>query len=282
MTIHNLGYHFQHKSTFKIQRPNGSGDYVLLILPTAAFFVLDGKTVIAEPNSLMIYRKGTPQFYGAYDGVFINHWIHFDLTEEELAEVDRMRIPFDTLIPCGDITAFAQIIKNMYMEKYSVNPRKEDSLLLYFQLLWIKIGERLQAGSSAHSYPYYDKMSRIRTRIYRTPTESPTVASLAKETLLSESYFQHLYKQIFGVSVMSDVINARIEHSKYLLANTDDSVADIASLCGYRSDVHFMRQFKSTTGITPSQYRRQFRVSPSEVLSGKERQPYVIPTQIQK
>ena len=142
--------------------------------------------------------------------------------------------------------------------------------------------ERLQAASSAHSYPYYDKMSRIRTHIYRNPTENRTMAMLAKEMMLSESYFQHLYKQIFGVSVMSDVITARIEHGKYLLANTDDSVANIATLCGYRNDVHFMRQFKSTTGITPSQYRKQFRVSPAEVISARERQPYTLPTQSEK
>lgn len=277
MTIHNLGYHFQHPNNFKIHRPHGSGDYVLLILPTKSFFVLEEKTVYAEANSLMIYRKGTPQFFGAVDEIFINHWIHFDLTEEEEAELNALQIPFDRPISCGDITAFSQIIKHMYMEKYSVNPRKEESLLLYFKLLWIKIEERLQATSSNRSYPYYDKMSRIRTRIYRNPSENRTVASLSKEIALSESYFQHLYKQIFGVSVMSDVITARVEHGKYLLANTDDSIADIAIHCGYQNDVHFMRQFKSSAGITPTQYRKQFRISPEEVLSAKEQQPYTLP-----
>ena len=282
MTINNLGYHFQHPSTFKINRPNGSGDYVLLILPTKSFFVLDGETVYADANSLMIYQKGTPQFYGAMDEIFINHWIHFDLNNEEEAELRAMQIPFDRPISCGDITVFAQIIKQMYIEKYSVNPRKDESLLLYLKLLWIKIEERLQATSSNRSYPYYDKMSRIRTHIYRNPTEDRTIPALAKEIALSESYFQHLYKQIFGVSVMSDVITARIEHGKYLLANTDDAVSDIALHCGYRNDVHFMRQFKATAGITPSQYRKQFRVSPTEVLSAKERQPYTIPTSKKK
>ena len=135
MTIHNLGYHFQHPSNFKINRPNGSGDYVLLILPTKSFFVLNGETIYAEANSLMIYRKGTPQFYGAMDEIFINHWIHFDLTEEEERSLDSMQIPLDLPIPCGDITVFTQMIKQMYMEKYSVNPLKEESLILYFKLL---------------------------------------------------------------------------------------------------------------------------------------------------
>lgn len=277
MTIHNLGYHFEHESTFIINRPHGSGDWVLLIVPTAAFFVLNGETVHAEPNCIILYRKGTPQLFGADGGIFVNHWIHFDMTEEEIAELEQMQIPFDTPLSCGDTTAMAQIIKSMYMEKYSINRRKDESLLLYSKLLWIKIGERLQVSSPARSFPYYDKISRIRGMIYRNPTEERSIASLAKEIMLSESYFQHLYKEIFGVSVIQDVIASRIEHAKYLLANTDDSVFDIANHCGYRSDVHFMRQFKSIVRVTPSQYRKQFRVSPDEVSSGRSKQPYTIP-----
>ena len=125
MTIHNLGYHFQHPSNFKIHRPHGSGDYVLLVLPTKSFFILGQETIYAEANSLMIYRKGTPQFFGATDEIFINHWIHFDLTEEEEASLNAMKIPFDRPISCGDITAFAQIIKHMYMENIrSIHARK--------------------------------------------------------------------------------------------------------------------------------------------------------------
>lgn len=260
MTISTLGYHFQHESTFTIHRPNGSGDYVLLIIPSASFFILNGKRVLAEPNSVLIYRKGTPQLYGATDGIFINHWIHFDLSDEELRELEVLNVPFDTVLSFHDITPFAQIVKNMSIEKYSVNPHKEKTLSLLFKLLYLKLSEGLQALSQSRSSPYYEKMSRIRSRIYRKPNQSRSIASLAQEVMLSESYFQHLYKQIFGISVISDIIAARIEYGKYLLANTDNSVADIATQCGYSNDVHFMRQFKATAGVTPSQYRKQFRI----------------------
>lgn len=259
MTIHSLGYHMQHDNGFMIHRPNGSGDWVLLIVPTAAFFILNGKRVHTEPNCIIIYQKGTPQQYGADNTAFVNHWIHFDLTEEEQAVMRAMQIPFDTPFPCGDTAIFAQIIKNMYTEKYSINRHKEESLQLYFQLLQIKIGECLQSTSPARSFPYYEKLSRIRSTIYRNPMGELSVAAFAKEILISESYFQHLYKQIFGVSVMQDVIAARIEHSRYLLASTESSVSEIALHCGYRTDVHFMRQFKSIVGITPTQYRKQIR-----------------------
>ena len=78
---------------------------------------------------------------------------------------------------------------------------------------------------------------------------------LSHELTLSKSYFQHLYKEYFGVSVMNDVINSRIEHAKYLLNSTDVTVKDIAQMCGYKNEIHFMRQFKDKTGTTPSKFR---------------------------
>ena len=32
-------------------------------------------------------------------------------------------------------------------------------------------------------------------------------------------------------------------------------IASVAALCGYENQLHFMRQFKKFTGLTPSQYR---------------------------
>lgn len=42
-----------------------------------------------------------------------------------------------------------------------------------------------------------------------------------------------------------------------LLDHTDLTIEQLTELCGYRSEVHFYRQFKAVTGCTPAQYRRQ-------------------------
>ncbi|MDE6132852.1 MAG: AraC family transcriptional regulator [Oscillospiraceae bacterium] len=74
---------------------------------------------------------------------------------------------------------------------------------------------------------------------------------------MSESYFQELYKNIFGVSCGADVITNRIETAKILLSNTSSSMEEIASMCGYNSIVHFSRQFKQMTGFAPNGYRKK-------------------------
>lgn len=37
---------------------------------------------------------------------------------------------------------------------------------------------------------------------------------------------------------------------------SDSQVGEISNLCGYENEVHFMRQFKKLTTLTPSEYRR--------------------------
>ena len=79
---------------------------------------------------------------------------------------------------------------------------------------------------------------------------------IAKESGISKSYFQRLYRETFNTSCMDDIINARIERAKRLLENTDRQIGDIAIDCGYASVSQFMRQFRQKTGLTASEYRK--------------------------
>lgn len=54
---------------------------------------------------------------------------------------------------------------------------------------------------------------------------------------------------------MKDLIQARIESSKFYLRTSDLPVEAVAHCCGYESELHYMRQFKKMTGLTPTQYR---------------------------
>lgn len=100
-------------------------------------------------------------------------------------------------------------------------------------------------------------MTQLRTVIHTDPERVMTIDDMAASVNMSRSGFQHLYKKMFGVSVMDDVISGRVERAKRLLSSTDLTVAEIASKCGYTTEYNFMRQFKSRTGKTPTEYRKQ-------------------------
>ena len=94
-------------------------------------------------------------------------------------------------------------------------------------------------------------------RILLSAPEHPwTVAEIAAEINLSASRFHASYKTVFGISPMRDLIETRIQSAKNLLLSEELSVQDIAEQLGYHSVNHFIRQFKSGTGVSPLQYRK--------------------------
>ena len=89
--------------------------------------------------------------------------------------------------------------------------------------------------------------------------EHHSIESLAKRVNLSPSRFFALYRKIYGTSPIEDLIVARIRSAKNKLAYSEATVEAIAASLAYDNTTHFIRQFKSRVGTTPSAYRKQVR-----------------------
>jgi len=261
MKFSKVGYRAVSGKNLCIDRPRGTGDYTFMLIRTGAVFVINGERIVTKPGSFVLFRKGSPQYYTALEEQYIDDFFRFDLNDEELDDLVVKQIPFDTPTAIGDITQLSEIIMQMYQEMYSVNPLREQTLELYFKLFMLKLAEKLNYSALCIHSSHYQSLSDLRTRIYRHPSQYNSVSQMAAELNLSESHFQHLYKQIFNVSVITDVINSRIKYAQLLLSATDDSIAEISEKCGYKNDVHFIKQFKKNVGVTPTGYRKQFRLS---------------------
>lgn len=259
LKINNIGYNNHHGAEFCIYRPSGSGDNLLLLIKTPAIFNLNGEDVTAQKNSFILYREGTAQFYRSNGGEYANDWFHFSFSDDELSVFTELGIPFDTVIPLGDIGNLSTLIKNMSIEFFADAPHRDESVELYMRLFFIKLSDKLHSPQNTAS-SHYDKMSAVRSRIYSIPQYNWSIDALARELSMSKSHFEHMYKQLFGISVMNEVINSRLEYAKFILSSSDTPINQIAEMCGYNNDIHFMRQFKSRLGLTPSQYRTQHRL----------------------
>lgn len=104
--------------------------------------------------------------------------------------------------------------------------------------------------------PHYSSLIELRERVYRNPQMKWNVDTMAAAVNMSRSYFQHIYRELFGVSCMTDVINGKIEKAKEILSETGCTVSQVAAMCGYDNEEHFMRQFKKIVGVTPTGYRK--------------------------
>lgn len=254
-----IGYHHKHDHTFRFSRPEGAGDWLLLVIKTPALFRIDGEEIHVDANSVIIYTLGYPQHYRADGGEYIDDWLHFEPDESDRVLIDQLGIPLNTPVHIGNAAAVSAIIKNMCFEHYSAHPNRSHIVNLYFQMLLYKLNEQM-------THPYSDVMLRetvytdqllwIRQSIFRWPEQDWNADLFAKELTLSHSRFHHLYTSTFGTTMMQDIISSRIQRACKLLKDTQLPVEDIAEQCGYVSVSHFIRLFKKVTGVTPRRYRQ--------------------------
>lgn len=258
MKIGTIGYNYSHNSDFVFDKPNGIGCPLLLLIKTPAFFEIGGVRHIVKENSFILFSGKIPCKYGGLNGAYTDDWMFFEIAPEDEALFAKLKIPVDTVIHLGNIEELSRIIHILTYEHYSAGFFHNEIEARYIEILFMKIGRILRDKSYLSDNALAernDRLINIRNRIYVDPESIPNVEGLAAESGLSRSGFQHLYKKLFGVSVMTDVINGRIENAKRLLSSTNLTIREIAMKCGYRNEYNFMRQFKSRCGQTPTEYR---------------------------
>lgn len=98
-----------------------------------------------------------------------------------------------------------------------------------------------------------DKVASILTNIKKDPTEN-NISNVASKHGISTRYLHKLIFQHTGLSPTALNKISRFQISLKLLAKNDQPFTSIAYHCGYFDQSHFIRDFKSFTGLTPSAY----------------------------
>jgi AraC-like DNA-binding protein len=85
-----------------------------------------------------------------------------------------------------------------------------------------------------------------------------TLGELAEAVGLSAYQLDHRVRRLFRLTASQLLVKIRLDEAARKLRETDLSIALIAADCGYADQSAFTRQFKTTTGYTPKEYRRTF------------------------
>lgn len=103
----------------------------------------------------------------------------------------------------------------------------------------------------------YERLTDLRSEMEAHPEKQWSTEDICASLHISKSTLQKNYRSCFGRSVIDELIDFRMAKAKQLLSTTTLTVAEIAAQCGYSTDSYFMKQFKRSTGTTPSEFRRK-------------------------
>lgn len=158
-----------------------------------------------------------------------------------------------------DITS---CLRNILREMELKQPGYEDICQAFMEILIIRLMR--STGLSVPAEPQNNvgnhHCAAVRRYIDHHFKESLTLDQLAEEAHMNKFYLSHSFKQEYGISPINYMISRRLEESKYLLAETDLSMSQIAQLLGFSSLSYFSQVFHRTQEITPMEYRHHNKV----------------------
>lgn len=100
-----------------------------------------------------------------------------------------------------------------------------------------------------------DVCERIYAVLKRHVKDRITIDDICRTVNYSRSYVSHIFKEHYGVSIITAMNRLKTEEAKKLLDRGDMSIAKISDTLGF-SDFHlFNYTFRRHTGMSPSAYR---------------------------
>lgn len=211
---------------------------------------IGGKLVAGKAGDMLINKPGDIIYHGAINDSegFCNDWLYAD--GGDLATLlEKYPLPIGSPFHING-HYLASAIEKIHKEKSFAYEGAADKCDL------------IMTGAIIDIYREYvredvDKLEYARGEIMRDFKREWLLSDMAKLSSYSQSRFCALYKEKYGISPISDLINCRIENAKLLLKYGNMSISEVAEAVGFSSIYYFSRAFKTSEGISPSEYKNR-------------------------
>lgn len=158
-----------------------------------------------------------------------------------------------------NITSSMMIVLNQILNYSSDSPVKK----LYvkgktYELLSLYFNKN--EGTDIEQCPFLadeDNVLKIRKAkdiVIANMAEPPQLQELADEVGISLKKLKMGFKQIYGDSVYSFLLDYKLEYARKLLDSGSYNVNEVGLKIGYSTSSHFISAFKKKFGITPKKY----------------------------
>ncbi len=119
--------------------------------------------------------------------------------------------------------------------------------------------ERWSGPAEAHRE---DPIAAAKSFIETHLEDSLTLTDVASHLYLSPAYFSRLFRSRTGMTFSAFLAERRIVRACHYLEETELPVAAISARVGYQEANSFTRLFRSSTGLSPTEYRQGRRQDP--------------------
>lgn len=185
----------------------------------------------------------------------------FGLTEQALRDA---LVPHElgvTLLPNAQLLGAIHAVEEELAQASPRNGWLLMTIIRLFMLLASTDGGGPRTTSDYLQRSQRDMAQAVYQQIVAKSTYAADLSSLAARFSVSEASLRAYFARVYGESPTSFARGRVLAKASRLLAQTDDSVADIAQSCGYANPSKFSAAFRRTYGVNPLEYRRRSRLA---------------------
>lgn len=101
-------------------------------------------------------------------------------------------------------------------------------------------------------------LARTIERLRLDPARPPSLHELARDAGLGVSAFMRAFRGSTGKTPAAFARQLRLNYAADILASSDHSTGEVATMSGFASASHLVRSFRAQRGITPARWKREF------------------------
>ncbi|MFP4299083.1 MAG: helix-turn-helix transcriptional regulator [Spirulinaceae cyanobacterium] len=154
-----------------------------------------------------------------------------------------MRLALQEILNCP----YRGIMKQLYLESKVLE-------LMTLQFAQLVERDRDQQLSRQFHPQEIDRIHQAKAILIENCDDPPTLVNLARQVGLSDRKLKQGFRACFGTTAFKYLHDYRMERARELLAEGEQSVAEVANAVGYSHLSHFAAAFRRKFGINPSMY----------------------------
>jgi LacI family transcriptional regulator len=109
-----------------------------------------------------------------------------------------------------------------------------------------------------------DRDVHLAVQYIREHATSPIgIGDVARDLAVSRRWLERHFQRVLGHSPREELRQSRLELAKRMLLDTDLDAGKVAAASGFSSPSYFNAFFRRLTGMTPLDFRSQYRLTPS-------------------
>ena len=251
--------HFHETSGYRVYRPDGVGDWLLILtIAGAGRFGHAGGDLISSPGDWVLIRPGTLHDYAVAASAtgWELLWVHFHPRAHWLEWLDWPAVAPGLMLLRPDPPKAAERFLEVHRLLHGDLRQREAFAMHALEGLLLECDLMNPLAATSH---YDERVRRAMDYLDGNLASKVLLDDVAAAVGLSSSRLAHLFTEETGQSVQRYLEMRRMQRATELLARTGFSVMQIAETVGFDSQFYFSQRFKRWTKQSPLAFRQSLR-----------------------